>query len=117
MREGKAVFLAGAHNTDMLGGLMCCFLTFCPDHLKKAIVDKEIRSNFTRIGLSDMSSEEYSIFGMPCENLAEADRALESLKSMDGVENAGMRILREVIIVQDWVSSEVERRASARLTE
>ncbi len=114
MTEGKAIYLAGAHNVDVLGGLICCFLIFCPNHLKKGKVDNEIRSNFTRIGISDMSPEEHSIIGIPCENLAEADRALESLKSMDGVESAGMRILKQVIIVQDWLTTEVNRRALVR---
>lgn len=114
MKEGKADYLVAAPNVDVLGGLLCCFLVFCPDDLRKRSVDEEIRSNFGRMGLSDMSPEEHSIIGIPCQNLAEADRALGSLKSIEGVANAEMRIMKEVIVVQDWMKSEVEKHISAQ---
>ncbi len=114
MTEGKAVYLIGAPNVETLGGLLCCFVVFCPDHLRKREVDSEIHSKFSRLGLSDMSPEEHSIFGMPCQNLAEADSALDSLKSIDGVEKADMRVMKQVILVQDWLKSETEKRASGR---
>ncbi len=114
MREGKAVYLVGDPNVEALGGMLCCFLVTCPDHQRKAEVDGEIRSNFHRMGLSDMSSEEHSIFGMPFENLVEADRALERLKSIRGVQSAGMHIMKEVIVVRDWMKSEIEKRISAQ---
>ncbi len=114
MTEGKAIYLAGAPNVENLGGLLCCFVVSCPDPLKKKEVDNEIRSKFGRLGLSDMSPEEHSIFGIPCQNLAEADRALTSLKSIDGVEKAGMRVMKQVILVQDWLKYEIEKHASGR---
>lgn len=114
MTEGKAVYLVGEPNVENLGGLLCCFVVFCPDHLRKREVDNEIRSKFSRLGISDMSPEEHTIFGMPCQNLAEADRALDSLKSIEGVEEAGMRIMKQAILVQDWLKSETEKRASGR---
>ncbi len=114
MREGKAVYLSGAPRVEAVGGLMCCFLVFCPDHLKKRAVDNEIHSSFSRIGTSDFSPEEYSIFGMHCENLAEADRTAEKLRSFDGVQNARMCIMKELIVVQDWLEHEIGRRLSAQ---
>ncbi len=114
MSEGKAVYLVGDPHVEALGGMLCCFLVTCPDHQRKVEVDSEIRSNFRRMGLSDMSPEEHSIFGMPFENLVEADRALEHLKSIRGVQNAGMHIMKEVIVVQDWMRSEIEKRISAQ---
>ena len=113
MTEGKAIYLVGAPNVETLSGLLCCFVVFCPDPLRKKEVDTEIRSSFSRLGISDMSPERHSIFGIPCQNLAEADRTLDSLKSIDGVEKADMRIMKQVILVQDWLKSEIERRASA----
>ncbi len=114
MREGKAVYLVGDPNVEALGGLLCCFLAFCPDRRRKGEVDSEIRASFLRMGLSDMSPEEHSIFGMPCENLTEADVALERLKSIGGVQSAGMHIMKDVIVVQDWMKSEIEKRISAQ---
>ncbi len=112
MTEGKAVYLGGAPNVETLGGLLCCFVVFCPDRQRKKEVDNEIRSKFGRLGLSDMSPVEHSIFGIPCQNLAEADRAFDSLRSVDGVKKADMHIMKQVILVQDWLESEIERRIS-----
>ncbi len=112
MKEARAVFLSGAPNVGAVAGLVCCFVVFCPDGPSKRSVDASIRSDFRRLGHIDSSPGEYSAFGVPCENLAEADKILERLKSMDGVENAGMRIMKEVILVQDWLKGEIGRHIS-----
>lgn len=113
MQEGKAVFLSGAPSVGAMVGLLCCFVVFCPDPYAKRSVDATIRSGFSRVGHIDSSPEAYSILGMPCENLADADTALGRLRAMNGVADATMRIVREVIMVQDWLTSEVERRITA----
>ncbi len=110
MEEGKAVYLAGAAQVDAVGGLMSCFLVFCPDRAKKGAVDDVIHSNITRIGHSDFSPEEYSIFGRHSENPADADRVLEKLKAIEGVEDAKMHIMDKLILVHDWLNSEIDRR-------
>ncbi len=112
MKEGKAVYLSSTPNVDAAGGLMCCFIVFCPDRQKKRAVDSAIHSKVSRIGSSDFSPEEYSIFGRHCENFADADRTLEELKAIDGVQNASMGIEKELIPVQDWLKYEIDRRIS-----
>ncbi len=112
MRDGRAVFLSGAPNVGAVAGLVCCFVVFCPDGRRKRSVDASIHSDFRRVGHIDTSPEGYSAFGVPCENLAAADRVLDRLKAMEGVQDAGMRIMKEMILVQDWLSGEVEKRAS-----
>lgn len=110
MTEGKAVFLSGAPNVDSVGGVTCCFVVHCPDGRSKRSLDATIRSDFSRVGHIDTSPEDYSAFGVPCENLAEADKVLARLRAADGVQDAGMRIMNEVILVQDWLNGEIERR-------
>ncbi len=114
MREGKAVFLSGNPNVGGVVGLVCCFVVYCPDAQHKRSVDANLRSEFRRVGHIDSSPKDYSILGLPCENLAEADRALETMKSMDGVQGADMRIMKNLILVQDWLTSEIERRIAAQ---
>jgi DNA-binding Lrp family transcriptional regulator len=114
LKDGKAVYLAGAARVDAVGGLMSCFVVFCPDRPKKRAVDNAIHSNFSRIGTSDFSPAEYSVFGMHCENPAQADRALEALRAMDGVRDASMHIMKELIIVQDWLRGEIDKHISAQ---
>lgn len=113
MREGEAIFLSGDPHVGAVAGLICCFVVFCPDARSKRSVDAHIRADFSRVGHIDSSSEDYSIIGMPCENLTEADRALGKLKTMAGVQEADMRIMQNFILVQDWLSSEIERRIAA----
>ncbi|HZW56029.1 MAG TPA: Lrp/AsnC family transcriptional regulator [Nitrososphaerales archaeon] len=109
MREGKAVYLSGAPNVGAAGGLMCCFLVFSPDRMKKRAVDHAIHSDFNRIGTLDTSPEEYSVFGRHCENLADADNVLEKLRAIDGVQNTRMHIMKKLILVQDWLWHEIDR--------
>lgn len=110
MREGKAIFLSGDPHVDTVAGLICCFVVHCPDAHRKRSVDAGIRSEFNRVGHIDSSPEDYSIIGMPCENPAEADRALRKLRSMAGVQDADMRIMKDLILVQDWLNGEIDRR-------
>ena len=113
MKEGKAVYLSGAPNPDAVGGLMCNFLVFCPDPRKKRAADRTVYSMFRRIGGSDTSPEQYSTFGMSCENLAQADDVLSRLRSIDGVGSVRMRIMKRLIVVQDWLKDEIEKRVAA----
>lgn len=113
MREGKAIFLSGDPHVGAVTGLVCCFVVFCPDARSKRAVDARIRADFKRMGHIDSSPDDYSIIGMPCENLAEADRALGKLRTMTGVKDADMRIMRDLILVPDWLASEVDRRIAA----
>lgn len=113
MKEGKAVFISGTPNVGAVVGLVCCFVVHCPDAQSKRSLDATIRSDFSRVGHLDSSPEEYSILGIPCENLADADRTLGKLRAMGGVQDAGMRIMKEVILVQDWLKSEIDRRIAA----
>ena len=108
--DGKAVYLARPPNVSAVGGLMCHFVIFCPDPNKKHAADGLIQSSFHRIGISDTSPEQYSLIGISCENFAEADKILESLKVVDGVESVRMRVVKEIIVVPDWLKKQIEKR-------
>ena len=110
MTEGKAVYLSRPPNVSAVGGLMCNFLVFCPDPGKKRAADSAIHSTFSRIGSSDTSPEQFSSFGIWCENFSEADIVTEKLKLMDGVQSVRMRVVRQIIVVQDWLKSQIAVR-------
>jgi DNA-binding Lrp family transcriptional regulator len=112
MKEGRAIYLSGAPNPDAVGGLMCNFLVFCADPGKKRAADKVIHSTFARIGASDTSPEHHSTFGMSCENLSQADKVLAGLRSIDGVSSARMRLMENLMVVQDWLKYEIDKRIS-----
>ncbi len=113
MKEGKAVYLAGTPNVPAVAGIVCCFVVHCPDPPKKRTVDGVIHSTLRRVGAADTSSQDYSAFGMPCENLTAADQILGKLNGLDGVEDASMHILREFVVSQDWLRGEIQRRITA----
>jgi hypothetical protein len=92
---------------------MCDFLIFCEDPRKKRIVDKAVVAAFSRIGGSDTSPERYSSFGTSCENLSEADKTVARLRSIDGVSSVKVRVMKELIVVQDWLKGELDKRVSA----
>ena len=108
--EGRAVYLLWPPNADVVGRLLCNFLVFCQDPGKKRAADYSIHSNFTRIGASDTSSEHFSTFGISCENYSEADKVLERLKTIDGVTSVRMRIIKEIILVPDWLRNQIAIR-------
>jgi DNA-binding Lrp family transcriptional regulator/copper chaperone CopZ len=112
MRDGKAIYLLRPPNAEAVAGLMCQFLVFA-DPGKKRAADYVIHSTFNRIGSSDTSPEQFSTFGISCQNYSEADRVTEKLKAIDGVKSVRMRVVKEIIVVQDWVRNEIEKRVSA----
>ena len=89
---------------------MCNFLVFCSDRDKKRAADRVVNSTFSRIGASQTSPEQYSSFGISCENFSEADKVMERLKAIDGVLSVRMRVVNEIIVVQDWLSEQIAMR-------
>jgi DNA-binding Lrp family transcriptional regulator len=107
MKEGKAVYLSRPPNVKVVGGLMCNFLVFCPDKDKKRIADQTVQSTFSRIGASHTAPEQYSSFGISCENFSEADKVTERLKGIDGVQSVRMRVVKEIIVIDDWLGDQI----------
>jgi DNA-binding Lrp family transcriptional regulator len=110
LTEGKAVYLSRPPNVNVVGGLMCNFLVFCSDPGKKRAADYVIHSTFSRIGASDTSPEQFSNFGISCENFSEADKVMERMKAIDGVQSVRMRVVKEIIVVQDWLRNQIAMR-------
>ncbi len=110
MKEGRAIYLSRPPNVNVVGGLMCNFLIFCPDRGKKRAADEVILSTISRIGATDTLPEEYSTFGISCENFAEADKVTEKIKAVYGVESVRMRIVKDIIFVEDWLRYQIAMR-------
>jgi len=110
MKEGKAIYLSRPPNVSAAGGLMCNFLVRC-DEGKKRAADYAILSAFNRIGASDTSQDGFSIFGMSCQNYAEADAMVEKLRAIEGVVDVRLRVLKEIIVIRDWLEAQVAMRA------
>ncbi len=110
MKDGRAVYLSRPPNVSVVGGLMCNFLVYYPDKDKKRAADRVILSTFPRVGASDTSPEQFSTFGISCENFADADKATKTIKAIEGVESVRMRIVREIIVCEDWLREQIAMR-------
>lgn len=113
MKEGKAIYLMGLPDLTTVGGVMCFFLVHCPDREKKKIADEIILTTLPRIGAFDATPHYYTTFGIACESLYGAEKILERIKAIDGVHSAFMQVIKELLIVKDWVMNEVTKRVSS----
>jgi len=111
--EGRAVYLQGTPNFRMFLGLSCVFLVFCPDQNKKRVVDKLVLSKVQRTELANTSSQQYSTFVMLFDNLSQADDTTSWIQSLDGVNSVKMGIMKNLIVVQDWLRDEIRNRIAA----
>jgi hypothetical protein len=109
MSEGRAVYLQGTPVFGKHAGMSCVFLVFCPDIRKKKAMDEAVLSQTRRVDLASTNSEQHSTFVMVYDNLSEADDALEWIKNLDGVKMVKMGIMKELIVVQDWLNSQIEK--------
>jgi DNA-binding Lrp family transcriptional regulator len=110
MRDERVVYLQGIPNFRMFAGLSCVFLVFCTDAKRKSLVDKLMLSKVQRVELANTGSDQYSTFVMIFDNLSEADDTIKWIRSLDGVDSVKMGIMKELIVVQDWLRDEISKR-------
>lgn len=110
--EKRAVYLQGTPNFRNFVGLSCVFLVFSPDTEKKKAADGLIISKVARIEIFNTSSKQHSTFVTMFDNLSEADEFAKWIRSLDGVETVKMGIMKELIVVQNWLKDEIGRRLS-----
>ena len=110
MTEARAVYLQGAPNFRMFAGLSCVFLVFCSDRKKKRVVDKLVLSKVQRTELANTSSQQYSTFVMLYDNLSQADDTSNWIGSLDGVNSVKVGVMKELVVVQDWLRNEIRMR-------
>jgi hypothetical protein len=83
---------------------------FCPDPKRKRLVDKLMLSKVRRVELANTGSAKYSTFVMIFDNLSEADDTIKWIRGLDGVDSVKMGIMKELIVVQDWLRDEISKR-------
>ena len=114
MSESHAVYLQGTPNFSKFAGLSCVFIVYCPDQAKKLAVDHAILSKVKRIELANTSSKQYSTFVTLFDNLAESDAFIGWISGLVGINSVSMGIMRELIVVQNWLQEEVSKRQLIR---
>lgn len=110
MTEGRAIMLEGTPDVTKVGGVICDYLVECPEESSKRRADAQVPYEVRKIGLSDTSPPNHSVFGVACENLAQADEVLGKLKVLYGVETVRMGVVRRFIPVDAWLAREIRAR-------
>ncbi|MCL4518583.1 MAG: AsnC family transcriptional regulator [Thaumarchaeota archaeon] len=110
LTEERAVYLQGTPNFRNFAGLSCLFLVHCPRIEKKKAIDDMLLSKVKRIELANTSAREYSTFVTVFDNLSEADEFVEAIRGLDGVVKVKIGVMKELIVVQDWLRDEIGRR-------
>jgi DNA-binding Lrp family transcriptional regulator len=110
--EARAVYLQGTPNFKNSAGLSCVFLVFCPDAEKKRAVDEIVLSKVQRIELANTSARQYSTFVTAFDNYSQADEFIMWVRGLEGVKGVRMGIMKDLIVIQDWLRKEVLERAS-----
>jgi len=87
-------------------------LVYCPDRKEKRVVDDLVLSKAPRIEIFNTSSKQHSTFVTMFDNLIEVDEFDKWIRTLEGVKNVKMGVMKELIIVQDWLRDEIGRRIS-----
>jgi hypothetical protein len=93
-------------------GLLCNYLVYCPDSHRKRGAGPSVLRDDAWIGTYDTGAEQYSIFGIVCENLSRAEEGLAQFRSIYGVVTVRLAIVREIFSVDDWLDERL-REAGA----
>ncbi|MDG6905691.1 MAG: AsnC family transcriptional regulator [Nitrososphaerota archaeon] len=113
MIEERAIYLQGTPNFENFSGLSCVFLVFCPELAKKRSADQAVLNKMPRIEIFNTSSEKYSTFVTIFDNLAQADEFMKFVQSLDGVKSVKMGIMKELIVIQDWLRKQLNKQISS----
>ena len=114
INEGNALYLQGTPNLRQFAGISCVFIVFCADEKEKRVVDHTILSKAKRIEVVNTSSRQYSTFAARFDNLAEADDLTDWIGGLNGVQSVSMNIMKELVVVREWLQNEVARHLLAR---
>lgn len=114
MTQGKAVYLTRPPNVGVVGGLMCLFFVTYADEVRKRSADFRIHSLVRRIGMSDTTSGDLSVFGVACQNFTEADQAMETMRSVEGVSSVRMHVVAGITPVPEWLDGAIAKAALQR---
>jgi DNA-binding Lrp family transcriptional regulator len=110
MTKGNAFFMLAVVDFKKITAVPCNFRIFCPDRGKKRALDNLILSKQGQIYFAHTSAAEHSSFSLVCANVAEAEEVYSWMRTLDGVKDVRMAIIREILPVHEWLDGEIERK-------
>ena len=111
LTERRAFFLMGLPNFRQLIGTTGNFLIFCSDEERRSSVAKSIISRFENTAFAAVTRS-VIMCNIFFHNLSEAERAYEWIKSLEEVRRVRIRIMKDLIFVEDWLDYQMKKRFS-----
>ena len=112
LTERRAFFLMGLPNFRQLVGTTGNFLIFCSDEeRRRSSVAKSIISRFENTAFAAVTRS-VIMCNIFFHNLSEAEQAYEWIKSLEEVRRVRMRIMKDLIFVEDWLDYQMKKRFS-----
>jgi DNA-binding Lrp family transcriptional regulator len=111
LTERRAFFLMGLPNFRQLVGTTGNFLIFCSDEERRSSVAKSIISRFENTAFAAVTRS-VIMCNIFFHNLSEAERAYEWIKNLEEVRRVRMRIMKDLIFVEDWLDYQMKKSFS-----
>ncbi len=108
LTERRAFFLMGLPNFRQLVGTTGNFLIFCSDEERRSSVAKSIISRFENTAFAAVT-QSVIMCNIFFHNLSEAEQAYEWIKSLEEVRRVRMRIMKDLIFVEDWLDYQMKK--------
>ena len=88
-------------------GVICSTVISYGDERKKPAADRAVDSRLDRIIYSATGAKTTSLFNFVCSNITEAEEVHGWMGGLDGVTGTRMGIIKEYILVTDWLDDEL----------
>jgi DNA-binding Lrp family transcriptional regulator len=112
LTENSAFFHVFRPDFKKSEGVVCSVIISYKDGNVKSTVDDVINSKLERVVFSSTSARMISQFNFVCNNVIEAEETNEWIQTLDGVAQVRMGIVKEFILLTDWIDEEIEKRLS-----
>lgn len=110
MEEENAFYLMPVTAYDKTAVIVVSFTIDCPDPKMKEKADAELKSKLPRRIFSNTSAARYSVFSALCNNISEVEEINRWVHDVRGVGVVTMGIVKDVILVPDWLDELVDKR-------
>jgi DNA-binding Lrp family transcriptional regulator len=109
MTESHVAYLIPMRGVKLSKGVICCFLISCRDEQKRQI-EIEIERRGERIDFEYNSLSDLLLISLLKDNLARAEDLFSLVKNTKGVKDASMDVMKDFILVDEWLDEQIESR-------
>jgi DNA-binding Lrp family transcriptional regulator len=109
MTEDRSFFINPIVDVKKVDGFMYHFVVSYDDRKDKEAADDSLQRSIRGIVFADTTAELHTVIGSICQNISEARKVSDFLRSLDGVKEVTVRVFEDIIPVHDWIDHEIEK--------